>query len=67
MPLVKIDMIKNVRTPQEIKKLADVVQEVLLQKFNAPPRDRYSCLHLPLLRLHPTRLFSKSLLTNYTT
>jgi phenylpyruvate tautomerase PptA (4-oxalocrotonate tautomerase family) len=37
MPLVKIDMIKNVRTPDEIKKLADVVQEVLLAKFKAPP------------------------------
>jgi phenylpyruvate tautomerase PptA (4-oxalocrotonate tautomerase family) len=41
MPLVKIDMIKNVRTPEQIKKLADTVQEVLLDKFAAPPRDRY--------------------------
>lgn len=41
MPLVKIDMIKNVRTPDEIKKLADVVQEIMLEKFAAPPRDRY--------------------------
>ena len=41
MPLVKIDMIKGVRSPEEIKKLADIVQEVMLQKFNAPPRDRY--------------------------
>jgi hypothetical protein len=41
MPLVKIDMIRNVHTPEEIKKPADIVQEVLLQKFNAPPRDRY--------------------------
>lgn len=41
MPLVKIDMIKGVRTPQEIKKLADVVQKVMLEHFNAPPRDRY--------------------------
>lgn len=40
MPLVKIDMIKKVRTADEIKKLADVVQEVMLEKFNAPPRDR---------------------------
>jgi phenylpyruvate tautomerase PptA (4-oxalocrotonate tautomerase family) len=50
MPLVKIDMIKNVRTLDEIKKLADVVQEVLLAKFNAPPRDRYpplTVLYLP--------------------
>lgn len=41
MPLVKIDMIKNVRTPDEIKRLADVVQEIMLEKFAAPPRDRY--------------------------
>ena len=41
MPLVKIDMIKGVRTPEEIKRFADVVQEVMLDKFNAPPRDRY--------------------------
>jgi hypothetical protein len=50
MPLVKIDMVKNVRAPEEVKQLADVVQEVLLQKFNAPPRDRYSPLfYSPLL------------------
>ncbi|KAH0302377.1 hypothetical protein KCU74_g18295, partial [Aureobasidium melanogenum] len=41
MPLVKIDMIKGVRSPEEIKKLADVVQEIMLAKFAAPPRDRY--------------------------
>lgn len=41
MPLVKIDMIRGVRTPEEIKKVADVVQEVMLATFNAPPRDRY--------------------------
>jgi len=41
MPLVKIDMIKGVRSPEEIKKLADVVQEVMLEKFNALVRDRY--------------------------
>lgn len=41
MPLVKIDMIKGVRTPEEIKKLADVVQEIMLALFAAPPRDRY--------------------------
>lgn len=46
MPLVKIDLIKNVRTPAEIKKLADVVQEVMLEKFNAPPRDRYAFFDL---------------------
>lgn len=41
MPLVKIDMIKGVRTPEEIKKFADVVQEIMLDKFAAPARDRY--------------------------
>lgn len=44
MPLVKIDLIKGVRNPQEIKKLADVVQKVMLEHFNAPPRDRYQVL-----------------------
>lgn len=44
MPLVKIDMIKNVRTPDEIKHLADVVQEILIDKFAAPPRDRYQVI-----------------------
>lgn len=41
MPLVKIDLIKGVRSAEEIKKLADTVQDVMLAKFNAPPRDRY--------------------------
>lgn len=44
MPLVKIDMIKGVRTPEEIKKLADVVQEIMLALFAAPPRDRYQVM-----------------------
>ncbi|PQE25456.1 4-oxalocrotonate tautomerase protein [Rutstroemia sp. NJR-2017a BBW] len=44
MPLVKIDIIRNVRTPEEIKKLADVVQEVMLEKFNAPAKDRYQII-----------------------
>ncbi|EXJ81971.1 hypothetical protein A1O1_08038 [Capronia coronata CBS 617.96] len=41
MPLVKIDMIKGVRSPAEVRKVADVVQDVMLSTFNAPPRDRY--------------------------
>jgi phenylpyruvate tautomerase PptA (4-oxalocrotonate tautomerase family) len=41
MPLVKIDVIKGVRLPKELKELADVVQEVMLKHFNAPERDRY--------------------------
>ncbi|KAH0286083.1 4-oxalocrotonate tautomerase [Aureobasidium namibiae CBS 147.97] len=44
MPLVKIDMIKGVRTPDEIKHLADVIQEIMLAKFAAPPRDRYQVI-----------------------
>ncbi|THY53946.1 hypothetical protein D6C97_05893 [Aureobasidium pullulans] len=44
MPLVKIDMIRGVRTPEEIKKLADVVQEIMLDKFAAPARDRYQVI-----------------------
>jgi hypothetical protein len=40
-------MIKGVRSLEEIKKLADVVQEVMLQKFNAPPRDRYLPIPFP--------------------
>jgi len=53
MPLVKIDIIKGVRSPQEIKKLADVIQQVMLDKFNAPPKDRYVSL-LSLLNPPPT-------------
>jgi hypothetical protein len=41
MPLVRIDIVKGVRSPAQVKKLADVVQRVLLDHFNAPPRDRY--------------------------
>ncbi|KAF7845888.1 hypothetical protein BT93_L0190 [Corymbia citriodora subsp. variegata] len=44
MPCVKIDMIKGVRSPDEIKHLAEVVQEVFLDKFAAPNRDRYQVI-----------------------
>ena len=44
MPLVRIDIIEG-RTDAEIKKLADVVQEVMLDVFAAPPRDRYQVIH----------------------
>ncbi|KAH7189883.1 Tautomerase/MIF superfamily [Fusarium oxysporum] len=44
MPLVRIDIVKGVRSPEQIKKLADVVQRVLLDHFNAPPRDRYQII-----------------------
>lgn len=41
MPLVHIHLIRGVRNPTETRKLADIIQEVMLDKFNAPPRDRY--------------------------
>lgn len=34
-------MVKGVRTSDGIRKLADVVQEVMLEKFNTPARDGY--------------------------
>ncbi|CDZ96968.1 Tautomerase/MIF superfamily [Phaffia rhodozyma] len=44
MPLIKIDLIRGVRSMPEIKKIADVVQEIMLAKFRAPPRDRYQII-----------------------
>jgi phenylpyruvate tautomerase PptA (4-oxalocrotonate tautomerase family) len=41
MPLVKIDIIKGTRSPTEIRKMADVIQQTLLDHFSAPERDRY--------------------------
>jgi phenylpyruvate tautomerase PptA (4-oxalocrotonate tautomerase family) len=43
MPLVRID-VQAGRTPAELRHLADVVQEVMLDVFAAPPRDRYQIL-----------------------
>ena len=43
MPLVRID-VRTGRTPAELRRLADVVQEVMLDVFAAPPRDRYQIL-----------------------
>ncbi|MEJ5914266.1 tautomerase family protein [Pseudokineococcus sp. 1T1Z-3] len=40
MPLVRIDVTQG-RSPQELRQLADVVQEVMEDVFAAPPRDRY--------------------------
>lgn len=63
MPLVKIDMIKGVRLPEEIKKLADVVQEVMLQKFNAPfPSSPW---YPPTPTTPPLILLTKTLTTRY--
>ncbi|KAK4954498.1 hypothetical protein LTR10_007929 [Elasticomyces elasticus] len=44
MPLVRIEVIKGRRSRDQLRKLADVVQEVMLQKFNAPARDRYQII-----------------------
>lgn len=41
MPLVHIHLVRDVRSPSEMREVADIVQEVMLDKFNAPPRDRY--------------------------
>ncbi len=40
MPLVRIDVVEG-RRPAELRRLADVVQEVVEEVFAAPPRDRY--------------------------
>jgi len=43
MPLVRID-VQQGRSPEELRHLADVVQEVMLDVFAAPPRDRYQII-----------------------
>ncbi|GAA1434990.1 tautomerase family protein [Microlunatus lacustris] len=43
MPLVRID-VQSGRTPAELRRLADVVQDVMLEVFGAPPRDRYQII-----------------------
>jgi len=43
MPLVRID-VQQGRTPEELRRLADTVQQVLLDVFAAPPRDRYQII-----------------------
>ncbi|MGO1200627.1 MAG: tautomerase family protein [Dermabacteraceae bacterium] len=40
MPLVRITQ-HDVRTPEQSRQLADIVQEVMLELFAAPPGDRY--------------------------
>jgi phenylpyruvate tautomerase PptA (4-oxalocrotonate tautomerase family) len=44
MPLVRIDVLEGRRTPEQLRRLADTVQEVMLDVFAAPPRDRYQVL-----------------------
>jgi phenylpyruvate tautomerase PptA (4-oxalocrotonate tautomerase family) len=43
MPLVRIDVQKG-RTPEELRKLADTIQDVMLDSFAAPPGDRYQII-----------------------
>ncbi len=43
MPLVRITQ-QAVRTPEQSRRLADLVQEVMLEHFAAPPGDRYQIL-----------------------
>jgi phenylpyruvate tautomerase PptA (4-oxalocrotonate tautomerase family) len=44
MPLVRIDIIEG-RSDDEIALLADTVQDVMLDVFAAPERDRYQVIH----------------------
>ena len=44
MPLVRIDLVEG-RDPAAVRRLADVVQEVLEEVFAAPPRDRYQVIN----------------------
>ena len=43
MPLVRID-VQQGRSPAELRKVADVVQGVMLDVFAAPPGDRYQII-----------------------
>jgi len=41
MPLIHIHVTEGRRTDAELRRLADVVQDVMLEHFAAPDRDRY--------------------------
>ncbi|HEY5820773.1 MAG TPA: tautomerase family protein [Propionibacteriaceae bacterium] len=43
MPLVRID-VQQGRTPEQLRQIADTVQDVMLEVFAAPPRDRYQII-----------------------
>ena len=43
MPLVRIDVIEG-RTPEQLRLIADTVQDVMLDVFAAPPGDRYQII-----------------------
>ena len=44
MPLVRIDVVEGRRTREELRRLADTVQDVMVEVFAAPPRDRYQVI-----------------------
>ncbi len=44
MPLVHLHLVEGRRTPEEVRRLADVVQQTLLDVFAAPERDRYQLI-----------------------
>jgi phenylpyruvate tautomerase PptA (4-oxalocrotonate tautomerase family) len=44
VPLVRIDVVEGRRSPEQLRLLADTVQEVVLDVFAAPPGDRYQVL-----------------------
>ena len=44
MPLVRIDVVEGRRSPEALRRLADTVQEVMLDVFAAPPGDRYQVI-----------------------
>ena len=44
MPLVHIHVIEARRTPAQLTQLADTVQQVMLEHFAAPDRDRYQII-----------------------
>ncbi|MGR7027415.1 tautomerase family protein [Geodermatophilus sp. URMC 62] len=44
MPLVRIDVVEGRRTPEQLRRLADAVQDVVLDVFAAPPGDRYQVI-----------------------
>ncbi|MFI7481975.1 tautomerase family protein [Kocuria sp. M1R5S2] len=44
MPLVRIDVVEDRRSPAQLRELADTVQDVMLATFAAPDRDRYQII-----------------------
>lgn len=45
MPLVRIDLVEGRRTDEQLRTLADAVQDSIEAVFAAPPGDRYQIIH----------------------